>query len=148
MKKLILLLSVIGLVLNAGRAMAESETWLTDFAKAKKSAEEKQLPIMAVFSGSDWCSWCVEFDKAVLSKEEFKNFAKDSLVLFLADFPNKKKLPEETKRQNEQLAEKYGVESFPTVLLINKDGKVLAKTGYLPGGAKKYVEHLKSLIKG
>ena len=34
--------------------------WMTDFQAAKKMAAEKQLPILADFSGSDWCHWCIK----------------------------------------------------------------------------------------
>ena len=44
------------------------------------------------------------------------------------------------------MAEKFGIEGFPTVLVLDADGKEMARTGYQPGGAKAYVEHLKALV--
>ena len=85
------------------------EGWLTDFDAAKKLAAEKKLPIVMDFSGSDWCIWCMRLDEEVFSKEAFKTYAKDNLVLFLADFPRDKKLPDEVKAQNRELARKYGI---------------------------------------
>ena len=46
-----------------------------------------------------------------------------------------------------ELAEKYGIRGFPTVLLMNGDGKVIGTTGYRRGGAESYVAHLKTLVK-
>ena len=123
------------------------EGWLTDFEEAKKQAGEKNLPILADFSGSDWCGWCIKLDKEVFSKEEFKAYAKDNLVLFLADFPNRTKLPDDVKAQNEKLSKEYGIRGFPTVLLLDADGKVLERTGYQRGGPEAYVEHIKKLLK-
>lgn len=122
------------------------DEWLTDFEAAKKNAAEKKLPILVDFSGSDWCGWCIKLEKEVFSRKEFKRYAKDSLVLFLADFPSRKKQSETVKKQNRALAEKYGVRGYPTVLLLDADGKVLARTGYRKGGAKGYVKHLKKLL--
>lgn len=51
------------------------------------------------------------------------------------------------KEQNQQLAQKYGVRGFPTVLLLDENGEVLARTGYQRGGAESYVEHLKEICK-
>ena len=137
----LLLASLFGFSALAG------EEWLTDFNQAKKQAAEKNLPILADFSGSDWCGWCIKLDKEVFAQKEFKAFAKDRVVLFLADFPREKELKVEVKAQNEQLCKAYGVEGFPTVLLLDAGGKVIARTGYRKGGAGAYVEHLKDLLK-
>ena len=131
----------------ASPAKAGAVTWETSFDAAKKLAAEKKLPILADFSGSDWCGWCIKLDEEVFSQPAFGAFAKDSVVLFLADFPRRTPQSDELKKQNQQLAEKYGIEGFPTVLLLDADGKVLAQTGYEPGGAESYVKHLKGLLK-
>ncbi len=123
------------------------EGWPTDFEAAKKEAAEKGLPILADFSGSDWCGWCIRLDNEVFSQPEFKAYAKENVVLFLADFPNSTPQSAEIKTQNEKLSTKYGVRGFPTVLLLNADGSVINKTGYQAGGAAAYVEHIKELLK-
>ena len=123
------------------------EDWLTDFDAAKKQAAEKNLPILVDFSGSDWCGWCIKLDDEVFSQSAFKSYASKNLVLFMADFPRKKPQDEAVKKQNKKLAKQYGIKGYPTVLLLDADGKVLAKTGYKEGGARDYVEHLKTMLK-
>jgi len=135
------------LMMYGSNVHALSSDWMTDFDKATKKAIEKKIPVLAVFSGSDWCSWCMKLDEEILSKKEFNDYAKEKFVLFIADFPMKTKLPEEIAKQNKMLAEKYNVEGFPTILVLDETGKVIAKTGYRKGGATEYVEHLKTLIK-
>ena len=125
---------------------ARAGEWLTDFAKAKDEAAQSKRLILADFSGSDWCGWCVRLDKEVFSKAEFNDFAKDNLILFLADFPRGKDLDPAIKKQNDELALKYGIRGFPTVLLLDAEGKVIAQTGYKAGGAAAYVKHLKELM--
>ncbi len=145
MKKNAVLFAVLllGLVscANAG------EDWLTDFEKAKEEAAVRNVPILADFSGSDWCGWCIRLDKEVFSKSEFKAYAKENVVLFLADFPNSKPQSAEIKAQNKKLSNEYGISGFPTVLLLDAEGNVLGRTGYKAGGAVTYVEHIKSLLK-
>jgi protein disulfide-isomerase len=138
----------------AGCAVAEDKesgkaegNWLTDFAQAKTLAAEQKRPIFINFSGSDWCGWCVKLDGEVFSQEAFVKYAGENLVLLLADFPKRTKLPEAIAAQNNKLAENYGIRGFPTVLLVDAEGKVLAQTGYQRGGADAYVEHLKGLLK-
>lgn len=121
--------------------------WEDDFAKAKAEAAEKGRPILMDFTGSDWCPWCVRLDKEVFSKNDFKKYARENLVLFIADFPRGTKLPKKEAAQNKELAEKYGVRGFPTVLLVDATGKEIARTGYQEGGAEEYVKHLQELLK-
>ncbi|HAE37739.1 MAG TPA: hypothetical protein DCG57_03760 [Candidatus Riflebacteria bacterium] len=118
----------------------------TNFEAAKKLAKEKGHPIMMVFSGSDWCGWCKRFDAEVRTQPAFQNYAKDNMETFVADFPRQTQLPADQAQQNESLMKQYGVTGFPTVLIVDADGKVIKKTGYIEGGAENYVNHLKSII--
>jgi len=142
MKKWIVLIT-----LMTGVNLLAAEGWLTDFEAAKKQAAEKNLPILVDFSGSDWCGWCIKLDNEVFSQDEFKDYAEENLVLFLADFPRSKPQPEDIQKQNKALSQKYGVRGFPTVLLLNAGGEVLGRTGYQRGGPEAYVKHLKDLLK-
>lgn len=125
---------------------AEPEGWSTDFEQAKKTAAEKKLPILMDFSGSDWCIWCKRLDSEVFSQKAFRDYAKDNLVLFLADFPIGAQQAEELHKQNLKLQSRYRVSSYPTVILVNAQGEETARTGYRKGGAEAYVDHLKGLL--
>jgi protein disulfide-isomerase len=133
-----------GMVSVATMAKAGGE-WLTDFEAAKQEAAKRNLPILADFSGSDWCSWCKRLDQEVFQDAGFKEFASERFVLFMADFPRNKPQPEAEKQQNKDLAETFKVRGFPTVMILDAKGAVLARTGYRRGGAAAYVEHLKEL---
>jgi len=130
----------------AAVCQADGAGWLSDMEAAKKTAAEKNRPILVDFSGSDWCGWCMKLDKEVFSTEQFRKFAADNLVLVLADFPRRKEQSAEQRKANDALAEKYNIEGFPTVLLLDASGRELARTGYRPGGAEAYVKHLKELV--
>ncbi len=146
MKTWITRIATVVLMLAAANALADG-SWLTDFEAAKKVAAESGKPILINFSGSDWCGWCIKLDKEVFAKPEFLSYAKDNLVLVHADFPRKKKLPKEEAAQNKTLAATYGIQGFPTVVLVDATGKVIGQTGYRKGGPESYVEHVKELIK-
>ena len=68
-------------------------------------------------------------------------------MLLLVDFPRTRQLPEDVKKQNAGLGEAYSIQGYPTVLLLDAEGKLMAQTGYRAGGAAKYVEHLRGLLK-
>ncbi len=138
--------ALLGVALLTAHTAVAAEGWLTDFMQAQKQAEATERPILVNFSGSDWCGWCIRLDTEVLEKAEFKEYAKDNLVLFVADFPRQTKLPEQTATQNQTLLERYGVQGFPTLLLVDAKGDVIGRTGYQPGGAEAYVTHLRELL--
>jgi thioredoxin-related protein len=124
-----------------------ADGWMTDFEKAKAKAKADNKYMLVDFSGSDWCGWCIKLDKEVFSKKAFQEYAKDNLVLVLADFPrDKSKQSEEVQKQNEQMKKDFPIRGFPTVFILSPEGKTLAKTGYQEGGPDAYVEHIKKLI--
>jgi len=128
-------------------ASAQAATgWEENFEKALQRAEKEGKYVLVDFSGSDWCGWCIKLDDEVFSKKAFKEYAKESLVLVLLDFPRWKELPKATREQNEALLKKYGVRGFPTVLLLSPKGEVAGRTGYRPGGPEAYVQHIKEMI--
>jgi hypothetical protein len=82
----------------------------------------------------------------ILSTGEFRTLTKDKFVLVEVDFPNdKSKLSEETRKQNDELQSKYGIEGYPTIFLCDASGRPFAKTGFRPGEPKEYVAHLDEL---
>jgi thioredoxin-related protein len=138
---------VMSVAMLMGMGAFASEGWMTDFDKAKEKAKAENKHILVDFSGSDWCGWCIKLDKEVFSQDEFKAYAKENLILMLADFPqDQSKLSTEVKAQNEKMLKEFKVSGFPTVFILNPAGKTVAKTGYQAGGAEAYVEHIRKLI--
>jgi len=129
-----------------GKTASTPAVWADDFATAQVRAKHAHLPILALFTGSDWCPWCMKLEDEILKQQAFLDFAQTNLILFKADFPNQIKLDPRVVEQNTVLQEKYRVEGFPTVLLLDATGSVLAETGYQAGGAQAYVAHLKMLL--
>lgn len=125
----------------------DAKIWGDNFAAAQAEAKATGRPIFAFFTGSDWCGWCIRLHREVLEKEEFKTFAANNLILFEADFPRGKQLSDDVTKQNKDLMEKYGVRGFPTIFLLDAEGKALGETGYKQGGAAAYVEHLQAMFK-
>ena len=139
-------LTTLVIALCLGTSVFASVGWMTDMDKAMKLSAKSGKPILADFSGSDWCGWCIRLDKEVFSQKIFKDFAKENLILVLVDFPRAKPMTQKLKKQNKDLAKKYQIQGFPTVLLLDSKGKVILKTGYRHGGPQKYVDFLKSKI--
>ncbi|HEX4666527.1 MAG TPA: thioredoxin fold domain-containing protein [Chthoniobacterales bacterium] len=139
---LTLLLGLLGL----GSTRAEA-TWLTDFQKAQAEAKAGHKLILLEFTGSDWCIWCMRLEAEVFSRPEFADFAKKNLVLVRADFPRAKPLSAEVRKQNQELAQRYDVDGFPTIVVLSGEGKQVGLLGYMPGGPGPFLDELKKLPK-
>ena len=123
--------------------------WLADLGAAQALAKSANRPILAVFSGSDWCKPCIMYEQEVFAKPEFEAYAKDKLVLAHFDFPRlKKNQPTATQvKLNEAAAAQLNREGdFPLAVIIAPDGKVLAKTGYIAGGPAAFEAYLKKVV--
>ncbi len=143
-----ILLTLTSMIMGSMMALGGDAVWHHDYEAAKKLAKAEGKPIFINFTGSDWCGWCIRLEKEVFSKEEFQDYAKDNLVLVEIDFPEKKKQSEEVKEQNKALDKKFEIEGYPTLFLLDSDGKKLSEdVGYREGGPVAYVDHLKGLLK-
>lgn len=123
----------------------KSGEWITDYNAALAAATKLGRPVLVNFTGSDWCMWCIKLVDEVFSKDEFKKYASENLVLLKLDFPRKTQLPPAEAKANEQLAQQFKVTGFPTIILVDGTGKEINRTGYQPGGPAKYISHLKAL---
>ena len=132
------------LALTSTVALAASG-WDDDYAKALAQAKTEKKMVLLDFTGSDWCSWCVKLDKEVFSKPEFKSYAKDNLVLVEVDFPNGKRQTKKLKEQNEKLKQEYGIKGYPTIIMLDAEGKKVGQLGYMEGGPKAFIAELDKL---
>lgn len=111
------------------------------------TAREEGKNVMLVFTGLDWCTWCIKLEHEILSQEAFLRFSDDNLVMVTADFPEKSSSqPEDVRKRNAMLQSAFNVSGFPTVFLLSPDGEVLAKMGYEEGGPSAYIEHIKTVL--
>jgi len=144
MKKLAVGMVAALAVLGAG---AEELQWLTDLPKAEAKAKAEKKMVMLDFTGSDWCGWCIKLNREVFSQPEFAKYAKENLVLVEVDFPQAKKQSEELKKANEALQEKYKVDGYPTIIVLNSAGEKMGQLEYMPGGPKPFIAELEKLRK-
>jgi len=137
-----MLTAALTLLTFTGIMAAAPEGWYTDYQEAKKVAAEKQLPMYLLFTGSDWCPWCVKLHDEVLTQPAFQDYTKDKLVLVYLDFPKKAQLDQAGVMQNRILSQVYKIEGFPTVVITNANGDVLGQLG-----ASSLDDHLRDLKK-
>lgn len=140
-------LATLAAVLVLVGVYAADTDWQTDLPKAQTQAGKEKKMVLLDFTGSDWCGWCIKLHKEVFSQPAFLDYAKANLVLVEVDFPQKKKLEPEQKKANDALAKKYKIEGYPTIIVLDGQGKKLGELGYQPGGPKAFIASLEKLKK-
>ncbi len=115
-------------------------TWLDSMKEARALSIKTGKPILADFTGSDWCAYCVKLREEVFDQAEFQMWAADRFVLLELDYPRHHPQSAEVKRQNESLKEQYKIDSYPTVLFLDARGTVIGKSGYVRGGPKAWIK--------
>ena len=132
-KRLLSLLTALFVTLTAAHAV-NPPGWTDDYAKAVEKAKTEKKNILLDFTGSDWCGYCMALDKEVFSTPKFKTWAKENVILVKVDFPHGIKLSKKVVEQNSELKSKYPFGGYPTVMIVDTDGKVLTKkSGYKVG---------------
>lgn len=131
---------------TAASAPAAEAEWLTSWDAAVEQSKKTGKPILADFTGSDWCGWCVKLKKEVFDTPEFKEWAGKNVILLELDFPRKKKQDDATKKQNKDLMSKYKIKGFPTILILTADGDTKGQTGYMDGGPKAWIANAQKLV--
>ena len=141
MKKVFVALLLTGLfsfVLSA----ATPKGWTSDFEAAKVKAAKEHRLMYVLFTGSDWCGYCIKLQKEVLSKPDFKKLGEKDFVLVYIDFPRKSRA--DNPMANRVLSRMYKVQGFPTAFVMNPNGQVLTKiVGTLP--QQEYIKKLQDV---
>ena len=147
MKKLLFILFTlfsISCQINTNSSEEPKKIWFTDVSQAIKQSKVSGKPIFAFFTGKEWCSWCKKLERQVLSQDSFINYAKENLVLLELDFPRgRRNLPQ----KQIELARKFNIRGYPTVILMDSSTNKIAKTGYESMSPEQYVDHVKVLLK-
>ena len=123
------------------------EGWTTNLEEALAAAKQKGTAVFIDFTGSDWCPPCIALHDRVLTQPVFKAFAKAHLELVVLDFPRRTALPAKQAAYNQGLAERFKVNGFPTVVLLDGEGKELHReVGAAELAPAKYVAQLKAKL--
>jgi len=122
-------LAVIGLLCTATFA---DEGWLDSFDDALKQAGSEKKLVLVDFTAT-WCGWCTKLKEEVFEKDEFKQYVADKFVLVAIDAD-----------KNRELVDKYGVNGFPTIMVLDEAGKAVHKiVGFKP--LEEFIEELKTV---
>ena len=120
--------------------------WQYNIEDAMQEAKETDKYVFVFFTGSDWCVWCDRLKDEVFFHQQFENYVEDNMVMVMLDYPKANILSAQQKEYNSKKQKEYNIRGFPTVLILDTEGKVLVQTGYRPDGPEAYIEFLEEAI--
>jgi protein disulfide-isomerase len=118
----------------------------TNFARSAELAKSTKRPLLLAFLGTDWSISSLKLDREVFDQAELADNSKYNFLLCKLHFYQTQDRPPETIRQNNELATKYKVQEFPTVIVLSPDGQEIGRLGYVPGGVKAFAGAVKSVV--
>jgi tetratricopeptide (TPR) repeat protein len=127
-------------------APVDDSVWRTDAAAAVESARSGGKDLLLFYTGSDWCPPCIKLEEQVLGTGEFAKAANEKFVLVKFDFPQNRELVPELAEQNRKWSDRFGIDAFPTIVLVDRDERPYAITGFRDEGPEAYLQHLTALL--
>jgi protein disulfide-isomerase len=134
--------------LKAQELRERTAKWHDNYADAKVEAEQFNLPILLLYTAPEWCGYCVKLEDRVFKTSDFKKFAKQNLVLLVADFSEERDKKKWMKK-NSMLVDKFKASGYPCTYFISAK---LEKLGKLGGYEEKwstevYIEKIAAIVK-
>lgn len=134
----IFFLAAISVLLAASPAFAQPAKpkeapkfkWITSMQQAELAAKRTKKPLLIYFCGSDWDDFTRELDEQVIEYDYFHNWAKDKCILVKIDFQAKGNQSKLTKKQNDELKERFQITRVPTFVFVDPEGVVIGRAGY------------------
>lgn len=90
-------------------------------AKIAQAKEDKKL-VYVLFTGSDWCQPCMNMENKVFNSSRWKQ-GLGGFVTHICDYPITKQQSDQVKLENKRLLKTYGVGAYPTMMIIDGNGK-------------------------
>ena len=117
MRKIIILLTIL-LAGMVGNANAQGvRFWKGSFEEAAQEAKRQDKLIFIDFY-TVWCGPCKSMSNRVFPHEDVGEYFNETFICCKLD----------AEREGKELAKKYGVSSYPTLLFIKANGEVMSKT--------------------
>jgi thioredoxin-related protein/tetratricopeptide (TPR) repeat protein len=112
------------MALAAAGCERADRTWFEADPEAAAAAAEARGTLVMLDFSADWCSWCKRLDEDTFSDQQVRQQLGELVVVKL-----------DAEREGRELAKRYGVESYPTLVFTDPDGEEIDRiVGFLPPG--------------
>lgn len=129
---------VFAALIISSRANAEDVSFSNGSYQEILDLAKQQNKIVMIDFITDWCKWCVETDRKVYTNPGVAAFANEHQINWKIDAE---------KGEGPELAKKYGVKGYPTIVFASADGTEIDRIyGYLP--AEQFLVKMKDYNNG
>lgn len=105
--------------------------WYTDFEEALEAAAESDKRVLALFTGSDWCPPCQQFEAEVAHDEQFIGIFSGDFIFFKCDWLRNTPQPPEVAAEVDRLRRQYDISGYPTLKILNDQGDELDEVDWV-----------------
>lgn len=124
---------------------AQDVVWHDNYEAGAAQAKEEDKDLLLVFTGTDWIEICEEFNREILTQEDFMETVSKEFALVKLEYPENNRLPREEATRKQFLRDAYQVRGFPTVVLTTAEGRPFGFNGYQPVSPEEYAEMTMSM---
>jgi len=117
------------------------------YLEALDQATEEELPILLIFTGSDWSQLSITFEREILSHSVFQKWADRKVIRTIIDLP-RVGLNEDERNGRRALAKKFNVESYPTAVFLDIEGSILGNLTHDPDGPSAWIKRADAILAG
>ncbi len=111
----------------AERRSIQPFRWSHTLAEAQARSVKENRPILALFTGPDWCGPCQQLEAAVLNTSNFKRLGRKKYIpLKIALYRNTYQSAQ-AKAEYNRLSSEYNISAVPSFVIIDAEGNITAK---------------------
>lgn len=115
--------------------------WINNYRDAVSLSQSTSKPIAILFTGTNWCPACMKLERTVLRHPEFERALSQRFVFLKAEFPDYSESAVAASPYK-TLLDRYGVNQFPTIVVVNSNGQMLFTVNYRDGGPQTYIQEM------
>lgn len=120
---------------------------LNSYDEALEIAKEEEMPLMVVFTGSDWSKLSITFEQEIMTHQIFEKWAETEVVWTVIDLP-RVGLTDVERHARRKLMEELGVETFPMAVFMDADKNLLGFLTHDPKGPNSWIKRANAILEG
>jgi len=148
-------LAFLALFLTSPRSMAQEAEKAVEAVEAPVSllegalalAESEDLPLLLIFTGSDWSEQSIEFRREILEHSVYQQWAERKVVVVETDL-RRAGMTREEKAGHRKLSSRFDVVGYPLALFLNHDGTEIGRLGHDGEGPAAWVRRAEAILAG
>ena len=95
--------------------------WLKEYPEALRRSETDNKPLLIDFT-TDWCGWSKKMDREAFADSAVQNELRSYTLI---------RINPEASDQNQKIADSFGVDGYPTLVVANFRGEQIAQGSYM-----------------